>query len=156
MRELYSLGGRQFRAAAVMTLEHDWYVMGRVREAGLDSLPMREGEPAEEYAYRMLTALETSPRIAELCAAGLVPVELPDEKWSPGVADEVALTIRAIVDDEEKAVVRRILLSWLIPFLQSGLARLTVSRSSSDGVAAGGSSQDTSRENALTSGSGAH
>lgn len=157
MRELITIGGRQFRAAAVMTLEHDWFVMGRLRAAGLDTIVKIESESTEDYAHRMLTALESSPQVAEIVAAGLMPVDLVDEQWSPGIAAEIALVVRGVTDPEEKLTVRRILLEWLIPFLQSGLARLLVSRPSSDVAASqDGSAQDRNRGTAHASASGAH
>lgn len=118
------LAGRKFRTIGNSTLEHDVWVMGRLRQAGLDSLTLDAGEKPEDYAHRLLSQLLTSERALEIVGALIVPAELPSLKWTPRVARDTAVFLGRLADPRDKLEVQRLLLAVLVPFLESGLACL--------------------------------
>jgi hypothetical protein len=150
------LGGRRFRAVDIMTVAHDAFFIARCRFAGLDAIPMIEGETAEQYAVRLLTTLMGSPTVLEIVGALVVPEALEDSAWTPQMASDTAAFVGSLTGDVDKAQVRFILLSVLVPFLQRGLGYLTVSRASSGAPESSASRlPDVNRGPAMSSGNGA-
>lgn len=147
------LGGRRFRPVAQGSVEHDVWLMGRVRLSGLPEIPRAENETPEDWASRLLAAVLASGALLELLGGLLVPEATPDEAWSPTLARETAAFIGALREPEDKLVVQSLALSVLLPFLQSELASSRRSDASSPRVP-GDASSDTTSGPATTSGSG--
>src|SRR5690348_15785244 len=129
--EQLTIGGRAFRAIAESTLGHDIWLMQRVRAAQLYDFPMRAGETATDFAQRLLDHALASPAFFELVAGIILPADVADMDWKPAVAEDTAQFLAGLQGHEGKLQARNLVLTVLVPFLQSGLASLTVSAPSS-------------------------
>ena len=118
------IGGRRFRSGGQATLERDLHVMGYLRSAGLDELPMLETETPEQYALRLLAHLSHRTEVLELLGGLLVPEGVGDREWTPRHGHETAVFLKGLTDPAEKKTVHGLICSVLIPFLESGLGSL--------------------------------
>jgi hypothetical protein len=131
MNEKITLGGRSFRVVEQSTCAHDTWAMGIVRRAGLERLELLQGESPEEFAWRAFGNVIDAGALYELLGAFLIPVEVPDLKWTPGLAAETGKFFGDRSEPEEKERVRALVLSTVFPFLKDGLASFASSVSSS-------------------------
>lgn len=150
--DIITLGGRAFRGMRVSTLEHDHWVMGEVRAAGLDRITMQEGEMAEDFVRRLLDEIIVSGRVYSLLGGLLVPAAMKDGDWTPEVAEDTAQHIRQLTDRADKLAVNNIVVEMLIGFFVNGLATATISRSFSNAEkeAVGGSSDSAEHSTSAT------
>lgn len=133
----FTLGGRTYVPVVRSTLEHDLHVMGTLRAAGIDELPLAPGETAEEYAVRMVGMLLAGGRGLDLIAAMIRPEEGRDEDWTLAGAAAVRAHLAGLTDEADKQQAQGLLVSVLVPFLESGLVSLKRSVTSSRSVRAG-------------------
>jgi|DewCreStandDraft_2_1066082.scaffolds.fasta_scaffold00504_20 hypothetical protein len=115
------IGGQNWRAVKRSTIEHDFWLMKHIREAGLDAVRLRPGEKPEEFAVRLLHEVIGSGRAFTLLGGMLLPDGVPDEHWSPERAEQTAAIMRSLSADEDKAAVTSAIISLLTGFLEAGL-----------------------------------
>lgn len=125
--ETTKLNGRVYRAIKTSTIEHDFYMIDRIRAAGLDRVTLAEGENAEQLAMRLLEMTIGTGKAFEILGGLLIPVDVQDIDWTPAIAEETAENIKRTTDDAEKAEIRQQLVALLISFFNAGLIVLTSS-----------------------------
>lgn len=116
------IGGQKWRAVKRSTIEHDFWLMKHIREAGLDAVGLRPGEKPEEFAVRLLHEVIGSGKAFTLLGGMLLPDGVPDEHWTPECAEQTAAFMRALAADEDKGAVKSAIISLLAGFLEAGLA----------------------------------
>lgn len=134
------LGGRTFLTVKESTVEQDFRFLALVKQARLDEIIFEPGESPEAFARRLLEAAVESEAILELLGCLLVPEEAaprgrdPGEAWTLGMAEETARFLGRLRKPEDKDEIRGLVLSLLIPFVESGIVSLRTSTTSSDGA----------------------
>jgi hypothetical protein len=121
------IGGVTYIPVQNPTVRHDCWIMGRVKEAGLGEVELREGERPEDWAKRFMFQLMSSDSALLFMGGVLVP---KDTVWSPKVAQETARHLGDLTSDEDKEVIFGYLLTTLIAFFESGLTSLWSTRKS--------------------------
>jgi len=119
--EHIEIGGQKWRAAKRSTIEHDFWLMKHIREAGLDNVRIRPGEKPEDFAVRLLHEVIGSGKAFKLLGGMLLPESIPDEQWSPERAEQTAALMRGLAADEDKAAVKSAIIGLLTGFLEAGL-----------------------------------
>lgn len=120
--EQLQIGGQTWRAVKRSTIEHDFWLMKHIREAGLDGVRMRKDEKPEDFAVRLLHEVIDSGKAFTLLGGFLLPDGVPDEQWSPQQAERTAAFMRGLSGDEDKTTVRSAIISLLTGFFEAGLA----------------------------------
>lgn len=115
------IGGQKWRAVKRSTIEHDFWLMKHIREAGLDALRIQPGEKPEEFAVRLLHEVIGSGKAFTLLGGMLLPDGVPDEHWTPERAEQTAAFMRGLSSDEDKAALKGAIISLLTGFLEAGL-----------------------------------
>lgn len=131
--EKIELGGRTYVPVKNSTIEHDFWLMGQIRSAGLDEVHIKPDERPEDFALRLLRDVINSGHVFLLLGGLLIPEGTAFEDWTPELADETAGTLKKLTAPGDKEKVREQVLSLLIGFFETGLACLTTSRSYSPG-----------------------
>lgn len=129
-----TLGGREFVPVLTSTIEHDYWLMSKIRAAGLDEIAKGEHESAEEFMTRLLHEVINAGVAFELLGGLLLAAHLVPEAWTPELAVENAEFIKRLTAPEDKATVQSQMISLLIGFFENGLSSLTISPSSSGEV----------------------
>jgi len=133
MSDVFTLGGQQYRPIKCSTIEHDFWLMDRVRAAGLDAIALQDDETHEQFAERLLQTIIVSGTAFELLGGFLLRHPHGDLDWSPAMATDTANALRKITAPEEKAVIRGIIVGMLLDFFAAGLIVLSSSQKSSIG-----------------------
>jgi hypothetical protein len=115
------IGGHKWHAVKRSTIEHDFWLMKHIREAGLDSVRIRKDEKPEDFAVRLLHEVISSGNAFTLLGGFLLPEGVSDEQWSPEQAGQTASFMRGLAADEDKAAVKSAIISLLTGFLEAGL-----------------------------------
>jgi len=140
MTEKHTLGGRTFLTVKESTVEQDFRFLALVKQARIDEVTLEPGESPEAFARRLLEAAVESGAILELLGCLLVPDEAaprgrdPGEAWTLEMAEETARFLGGLRKPEDKDRIRGLVLSLLIPFVESGIVSLRTSTTSSDGA----------------------
>lgn len=129
--DIIQLGGKRFRKIAVSTVAHDAWVIRQTRLAGFDSMTKGKDETADRFARRLIEHAMASENVFALLGGFLIPEELGDLEWKPAVALEAGEFIGGLHEPEDRLLVQNLVLSVMIPFLQSELAYLTTFAASS-------------------------
>lgn len=114
--------GRQFKPIKNGTFEHDIWLMSRVRQAGLGSLRISDGETEDSFIDRIAYQAMGSGHIFELLGGTLIPGEIEAIDWTPAIATESAKFFAKLTTDEGKSVLRRQIGAVLFYFFTSGLS----------------------------------
>ena len=137
MNEKHVLGGRTFLTIKESTVEQDFLFLALVKRARLDEVVLEPGESPEDFARRLLEAAVESGAILEILACLLVPVEAaprgrdPGEAWTREMSEETARFLGGLRKPDDKDKIRSLVLSLLIPFVESGIVSLRTSMRSS-------------------------
>ena len=102
-----------------------------VRDANLDDVVFQPGETPTQFADRMLNHVLDSGHAMILLGGLLAPAELPEDAWSPTIADEMTTFLQKCTAPSDKQTIFGLLAQALIGFFQNGLASLMTSRTSS-------------------------
>lgn len=128
MSERIELGGRIFTPVKNSTIEHDFWLMGHIRAAGLDQVRVEEGENPDEFVMRLLREAINSGRVFLLLGGLMIQEGTPPDKWTPVLAKETAEFLKKLTAPEDKARIQQQVVSMLIGFFETGLASLRTSR----------------------------
>lgn len=129
---VYSLGGHQYSVLAQGTLEHDHYLMTRVRASGLHHLKRDPNDTTEEHAMKVLAQVIDAGEAMALLGGLIIPVGMDPTDWRPRVAEDIAERLRRLTDPEEKAIANGLLLSALMDFFPDEPDSTKTSRTSSE------------------------
>lgn len=127
-----TLGGRAFRKIGIATLEHDFRLIGLLREIGLYEPYRLQSESPAEYGTRLLQDLIASGRAFDVLGHLLIPAEVPPENWTPEIARETAGFIGALTRPEDKEEIQALTLGFLLGFFEHGLSSWRLSTTSSE------------------------
>jgi len=135
--EKHVLGGRTFLTVKESTVEQDFRFLALVRQARIDEVTFEPGESPEAFARRLLEVAVESGAILKILGCLLVPEEAaprdrdPGEAWTLEMAEETARFLGGLKKPEDKDKIRGLVLSLLIPFVESGIVSLRTSMTSS-------------------------
>jgi len=119
------------------TVEHDFWMMAQIREAGLHAVEFEPGSDVGEVVEELLGRCLASGKAILLLSGLLLPEGMKPEEWKPEVAQEIAAHIGKITAADEKAQLKPLIASMLVGFFKTGLASLKISlKSSSQGAEA--------------------
>src|SRR5689334_210406 len=119
--ERVEIGGRVLVPIGEATARHDAFVMRQIAACGLNvAAEQRDGETEEQYIYRLyVTAVQTGDVFA-LLGALLVPEGTDPLKWTPALAKETGDLLASVTNAADKAKLRTLIASALLPFFVSG------------------------------------
>lgn len=126
--ETITLGGREFRPVVGATIEHDYWLMGHIRRAGIDRCALEEGESPDDYALRLMREVINSGEAFTLLGGTLIPADKKVTDWTPAIAQETAEFLKRLTDPNDKQKLNGCTASLLAGFFSSGLASLETSR----------------------------
>jgi hypothetical protein len=133
MTEKLLLGGRYWTAVGESNAEHDDWMTGALRRAGLIPLPgIGAGESHAEYGQRIYADLSAHGERFNVLAGVLLPEGMRSEDWSAELAAETIAHLKRLVGPEDHQKMRDQLLSFLIAFFSNGTASSATSTSSSE------------------------
>ena len=116
----YRFGGRDFVSVGVSTLKQDRWFRRLCGEAGLLGVVRGEGEPDDDFALRLLQAIDDSGKAPLLLGGLLVPEGTAPEAWTPETAQGTADHVDRLADPEEKSQAYAVLLALLLLFFPNG------------------------------------
>ena len=138
MSEKHVLGGRTFVPVSESTVEHDYHFLALLHRAGLGDVELLPGETGGVFAERILRQVIASGQVRPLLGCLLVPepaagtpTRPPGELWTPEMGQDTARYLGGLIEEQDKAMVRSLVISLLIDFFQSGLSSLRASATSS-------------------------
>ena len=132
----FVVAGRTFRRPATTTFAHDAYTMKQLHGSGLfvamQNFDMLQSPTMDELTTAIVIEAFSSGKLFQLLAAVLVEDGV---KWSPAVADDVAMFFENLTDIQDKATLREaipwVLLNFFIGAEDSW--RIFLKSSKSDG-----------------------
>lgn len=130
--EQVEIGGRVLVPIGEATARHDAFIMRQIAACGLNvAAEQRDGETEEQYMFRLyVTAVQTGDVFA-LLGALLVPQGADPLKWTPELAKQTGDFLSLLTDTADKAKLRTLVASALLPFFVSGRRPSRTSRKSS-------------------------
>ena len=112
-----------------MTARQDAYLMGQLRLAGvIDVLATMRDADVEAKSSELLTRILVSGRAPEILAGLLTE---PGKKWNQKRADELAELFGDATDREDKDLMRKSIVAFVLGFFLSGDRSSTTSPNSS-------------------------
>lgn len=129
--EQVEIGGRVLMPMGETTAQHDAYVLRQIAACGLNvAAEQRDGETEEQFMYRLyVTAVQTGDVFA-LLGALLLPEGTDPLKWTPELAKETGNFLSGLTNPDDKAKLRTLVASALLPFFVSGRRPSRTSRKS--------------------------
>ena len=115
-KNIITLAGRDFRLIKHSTINHENWVMTRVRAAGLVSMKLANGENEEDFIRRLASQVWESGKAVEIMAGLLVPDALEDVQWTPQLAADMEKFIGNLFEEDDKAKVRQAIGEFLYLF----------------------------------------
>ena len=128
---VHVLGGRRFADTGESTVEHDFLLMGLIREAGLDEVVIQDGEAPEDFARRLLQEGLATGKVLDLLGCLLIPAEISSKDWTPVLGRETSAFVGGLTDPADKARVQALVVSLLTSFFVYGLSSVMRSPTSS-------------------------
>ena len=124
------IGGRKFQRIEDWTVEQDWWLMKRIREAGLDTISVPSERP-DDIAAAMSEAIEAklaeSGLTVDLLGGLLIPSGTSPEAWTPAMAEETAAFLKRQRGREAREAVRNLAVWALVHFFANGLVSFKIS-----------------------------
>jgi hypothetical protein len=115
----YQFAGREWRQIQVSTFRRRGYLLKQLKASGID-MQLGPNETPEEFGPRIIQGLIESGVTPELIGGLVLPVEIPDAKWSPEIASETAAIVGNLTDEDHPAL-DKILIDLSLDFFVSGL-----------------------------------
>lgn len=133
-QQVYEIGGRKFHAMLVTTVEHDFWLMKHIHEAGLDDVRIANDEKPDAFAVRLLHEVVFSGKAFNLLGGTLIPSNMRDEDWTPQVGEQTAEFFRTLTTADDKQRIQSAVVQLLISFFIQGLSYSNPSRTSLSGA----------------------
>lgn len=124
------IGGRKFQQIEDWTVEQDWWLMQRIRAAGLDTIGVASERPddiAEAIAEAIEAKLADSGLTVDLLGGLLVPEGMSPDAWTPAMAEETAAFLKRQRGREAREAVRNLAVWALVHFFANGLVSFKIS-----------------------------
>lgn len=158
-RERHVLGGRTFLVVQEGTVEQDLEILALIKQAGLDNTIMAEDEDPDVFALRLFAQAVRNRSVLRLLGCLLVPEEVakrgqddPGEAWSTEIGEQTADFLRTLRDPTDKAHVKSLVLSLLVPFVREGISSIWTSTMSSSELIPPNNEEDATRADDTPSG----
>lgn len=132
--EKVTINGQDYVPVKNSTIEHDFWLMGHIRAAGLDQVKIMEGEDPQAFVMRLLAETINSGRVFSLLGGMLIQAGTDPADWTPDLAEATAAALKKVTAPEDKAKIQSAVVELLIGFFESGLSSLMISRKSSKGT----------------------
>jgi hypothetical protein len=129
--EVIEIGGRKLTFTGESTARHDMWTMRQIAACGLNTLMQGNGETEEQFMVRLYSTALQSGDFFLLLGCLLIPEEVKPSEWSTDLAKQTAEFLASITNPEDKAKLRILLASGLMPFFQAGLRSSKISLKSS-------------------------
>jgi hypothetical protein len=129
--EKFEIGGKTFQFADGGTARHDVFTMRQIAACGVNIVGQREDETDEQFQYRLYRTALQSGDVFLLIGSLLLPEGTKPEGWTEAMARETADFLGNLTHPPDKAKLRLLLASALIPFFVSGQRSLRTSPRSS-------------------------
>jgi hypothetical protein len=116
--EIIDLGARRWRIIETSTLEHVIWMDLQVIESGLGRMlqqPVAASE-GEAHAGAIWEAISRSQKAFSILGGMLVPETVPDNEWSPVLAENTATFMKKLTAPEDHARIRTLLISVVLGF----------------------------------------
>jgi hypothetical protein len=124
------IGGRKFQQIEDWTVEQDWWLMQRIRAAGLGTIGVGSERP-DDIATAMSEAIEAklaeSGLTVDLLGGLLVPEGMSPDAWTPAMAEETAAYLKRQRGREAREAVRNLAVWALVHFFANGLVSFKIS-----------------------------
>ena len=131
---MIEIGGRRFAHVTDWTVEQDWWLMQRIRKAGLDQIAVDDTNSeaiAESISQAAADKLADSGLALEILGGLLLPEGMDPSQWTPQLAAETTAHLGRQTGAEARQAVRAVA-SWaIVSFFANGLTSFTTSRPSS-------------------------
>ena len=131
---MVEIGGRRFAHVTDWTVEQDWWLMQRIRKAGLDQIVVDDANPdaiAESISQAAADKLADSGLALEILGGLLLPDGMDPSQWTPQLAAETTAHLGRQTGAEARHAVRAVA-SWaILSFFSNGLTSFVTSRPSS-------------------------
>lgn len=133
----FEIGGKTFHLAGESTARHDMYTMRQIAACGVNMVGQQEAESEEQFQYRLYrTALNTGDLFL-LLGSLLVPEGTAPNGWTEQMAKDTANFLGNLTAEADKAKIRVLLASALLPFFVAGRRSLKTSPKSSSPLGSG-------------------
>lgn len=137
MSDALPIAGRRYQPVGESTLEHDFWLLERLRRAGLDAIAVDPGADFDATARKIVTDAFAAGVAFDLLGGVLVPEGTPGEAWTPELAAETSAWAAKVADPEGKKLLQAAFVSALLGFFASGLVSFKTSPRSSSGPGEG-------------------
>lgn len=133
MSAIVELGGKRFKRVEGSTVKHDFWLMAKVREAGVDKVQILSKKPEhiEQVIDTMIDRVIVDGHALTLLSGLLIPADLDPRQWTPEVSAETEEHLGQLTDVQDKTKIKPLIASMLSGFFMTGLASLQISPSSS-------------------------
>jgi len=120
------LNGKRFVRAEETTVRHDFWLMHRIREAGLDQVRIksRKREDVDIAVEELIDRVVYSDHALILLGGLFLPEGLNPRDWTPEIAEEITKHLEAMTAKEDKEQIKPLIASMISGFFLSGLASL--------------------------------
>lgn len=137
-----TIAGQKFKGVGRdCTLEHDVWVMKRIRSCQLQGITIHPSETTDQFAQRVFLQCAGDPAFMELLGGLLMPADRESADWSVQMAADTGRFFMGVSDQDDKQKVKQQIVSAIIGFLALGVTSLPTSGSSSPRTEAAPSSQ---------------
>jgi len=118
---MFELGGRKWQIITNGSLQHDYWMVEQVRDAGIKDVEIPAGADLDQALNALIARVMAKGAFLTLLGGLLIPAEIPVTDWTPDVAAEVSAFIGKLVAEEDKVRVRALVAQMLAGFFRSGL-----------------------------------
>jgi hypothetical protein len=129
--KIVRLGGRDWKPVVDSTIEHDYWLMGHIRRAGIDEVVIDEDETPDEFVLRFLRETINAGVVFILLGGALMPADKSAVDWTPQMAEDTAAFMKRLTDPQDKQTVHNQVVSLISGFFVQGLISLRTSPRSS-------------------------
>lgn len=128
---IVKVGGRALQVFASGTISHDYWLKRQIRLAGIDQIEIDPRRNADDTVAMIVDRVIDSGMAMTILGGLLAPEEMAVKDWTPAVAEEMASFLNALIETEDKTVVRGLVAEVILGFFLNGLVSLRTSRMSS-------------------------
>lgn len=120
--EILEIGGRRWRSIVTRKMRLEVDLEAILYRAGLEHIQLKPGERAEEVPERILRQLMADGAFFAALGHLLVPAELPDSAWSPGLARQTGAFMEGLTAAADKAILTVLVVQLVVGFFERALS----------------------------------